>query len=172
MKYPHRQEIDTRIATAPNSFQAGIIQLDNLSEMPMVLRHQKYSAPKDTINLFCKDTNPDHPDAQVFINTFELPEGAADFQRELEFYEKKKKGFRLDGARGFESTDLQLSGVPEIYRHDAFQVRDGAHRRRLVHAYTSQKHAVLVVFSLDNQKFLANTFFNAVIRNLKIRKSE
>lgn len=169
MQYPFCHEIDTRTEDALDSLIVAGVHLEGLKNIAMVLRHQKYEDNEDTVYFFGKEDGSHIDGPQVFVHIYSLPICHKSFNKELAFYEGQKKGFLLDNKQKFDDSMLALSDVPLNYAHKAFQTRDGATRRRIVHVYECEYQAVLVVFSVSSVRFMSNMFFEQVTANVKIK---
>src|SRR5881409_3730704 len=128
MRTPRAREIDTTKHGAPHSFSATGVRLDNLTQFPMILRHQTWLEPEDTIYLFGRDAQADRYSAQIFIHVYPLPEGLQKFRRELASYRRQKKGFLVEGRKFDPSLLLPQSFAPK-FRRETLQTRDGPYRR-------------------------------------------
>jgi hypothetical protein len=167
MRISREREIDTTVEGAPHSFSAGGIRLKEIHRIPMDITHQRWPWPADSIYLFGRDAEANRYGAQVFIEVYFLPEGAEDFQEGLELYQQQKKGFLVEGNK-FDPTLLVPRVVRPEFERESFQTRDGIHRRRIVHLFTSPARAVILVYSLNSARFASSVFFRQVCESLKI----
>ena len=159
---------DTREANAPDSFCAGCIRLGNIKTMQMAFSGIAYPQHTLTAYLFGKEEGGAFEGPQVFLHAFRLPEGEAEFQREMRCYEADRRAFKLERGHQFHDGFLTPRHVMPDFNHQAFQVRDGPTRRRIVHVYRAEGEAAIVVFSLNSARFASNSFFAKVCNNLKI----
>jgi hypothetical protein len=151
--------------SSPNSYGDSGCMLEALSHLPMVLRHEHYTGElQHTIYLFARA--PERG-AQVFIHVFPMPNGEAEYKKELEFYIDQQQDFRLAAGR-FDSSLLAPVFCEGFHSHTAFRTRDGKYRRRIVHGFVGTRRAVLLVYSLDSADFLASKFFAHVHQHLKL----
>ena len=165
--YDH--EFETWAKTSPTSFRAGCFHITRLKNMRMALSHRKESQYADTIYLFGHKRTRDVESPQIFLHSYHLPSGRKMYQKELGFYNKQRRAFRLDGGITFDSGLLNIEQVAPAYIHKAFRTRDGRSRRRIVHVYETEDRAAIVVFSLNSARFASNTFFQTLAGSLKIQ---
>jgi hypothetical protein len=100
----------------------------------MVVTHQQWPWPEDSIDLFGRDTQANRYGAQVFIEVYPLPEGTKQFQEGLALYRNQRKGFLVEGSK-FDPSFLLPRSFPADFERKSFQTRDGVHRRRIVHLF-------------------------------------
>jgi len=165
---PARYEIDTRLPEAPDTFAVAGLRLDGLTHVPMVLRHEKSDASADIVDLFGMDADVGTEAPQVFVYLYSLPSGKLEFENKLAFYRKQQRRFGLEGGLVFSPETLSIRNVRSNWEHSAFQTRDGRTRRRLVHIYQSERQAVIVVFSIDSDRFFSKPLFQLVSENLQL----
>ena len=90
--YDH--EFDTWAKKSPATFRAGCFRITRLKDMRMALSHRIDSPSADTIYLFGQKRTRDVESPQIFLHSYQLPEGQQAFQKELSFYRKQKQAFR------------------------------------------------------------------------------
>jgi len=161
--------IDTRVEGAPRQFSAVGVRLTEIDLIPMVITHRCWPWPEDSIFLFGKDAQACRYGAQVFIQVYPLPEGTEKFHEGLNLYQNQKKGFLVEGSR-FDPSLLLPRSVAAGFERQSFQTRDGAHRRRIVHLFSSSHRAIILVYSLNSAHFASSIFFRQVSGSLEIGK--
>lgn len=166
MRIAREREIDTTKLAAQSSFSAAGVKISGLAEMPAIIQHKRWPWAEDCLYLFGRDPHSIRYNAQIFVHIFPMPEGRNCFQKELGFYRKQKKGFLLEGHK-FKRAMLAPK-AEEGTDHEAFQTRDGIHRRRIVHAFRAENRAVLLVYSLDSAQFLSSSFFEKLKSHIAI----
>lgn len=169
MRTSKEREIDTTAEGAPHSFSAVGIRLKDIDRILMVIRHQQWPWTADSIYLFGRDEQANRYGAQVFVEVYQLPEGAEEFQKGFDVYRKRKRGFLVEG-RKFDETLLLPRHASTGFERESFQVRDGAHRRRIVHSFSAPERAVVLVYSLNSAHFASSVFFQRVSESLEIGK--
>jgi hypothetical protein len=145
------------------------VRLKEIDRIPMVITHRQWPWPADSIYLFGRDAQAHRYGAQVFIEVYPLPEGAERFQQDFALYRKQKKGFLVDGSK-FDQSLLLPRQVAADFERESFQVRDGIHRRRIVHLFRAPDRAVVLVYSLSSAHFVSSIFFRQVSESLEIGK--
>jgi hypothetical protein len=159
-------EFLTTDPSSPDSYGDSGCMLERLSHVPFVLRHEHYTDQlHHTIYLFARA--PERG-AQVFIHIFPIPNGEAEYKKELDFYIEQRKDFRLAAGCRFDSSLLAPVLCEGFHDHTAFRTRDGKYRRRIVHGFVGTRRAVLLVYSLDSSDLLASEFFAHVCQHLKL----
>jgi hypothetical protein len=169
MRAAREREVDTTVEGTPRTFSAIGIRLKDIESIPMVIRHQQWPWPADSIYLFGRDAQASRDGAQVFIEVFPLPDGTDKFQKELALYRKQKRGFLVEGCK-FDKLLLLPRSVAVGFECESFQTRDGIHRRRIVHLFSAATRAVILVYSLYSSHFASSGFFRQVSRSLEIGK--
>ncbi|MEO6976509.1 MAG: hypothetical protein ABI144_11655 [Gallionella sp.] len=160
-------EIDTTVAGSPCNFSAVGVTLSNIDRIPMIVKHMRWPWPADSINLFNRDIEARSDGAQVFIQVYPLPDGAKEFRDGLALYRENKKGFLVEGRR-FSPSLLLPRFSPAGFELESFQVRDGSHRRRIVHVFSATHRAIILVYSLNSAHFASSVFFRQVSESLDI----
>lgn len=135
----------------------------------MVITHRCWPWPEDSIFLFGKDAQSILHGAQALIQVYPLPEGTEKFHEGLSLYLEQKKGFLVEGSR-FDTSFLLPRSVAAVFERQSFQTRDGTHRRRIVHLFSSPRRAIILVYSLSSADFASSLFFRQVSESLNIGK--
>lgn len=169
MRPSRERGVDTTAKGVPRSFSAAGIQLKDIGRVPMLITHRQWPWRADSIYLFGRDAQGNRDAAQVFIEVYQIPGGAAEFQKDFDVYWKRKKGFLIEGSK-FDQTLLLPQKVSADFERESFQVRDGIHRRRIVHLFRAPDRAVLLVYSLRSAHFASSVFFRQVSESLEIKK--
>lgn len=169
MDASRERRIDTTVAGAPQQYSAVGISLTDIDRIPMVIRHRRWPWPEDSIFLFGKDAQAHRHGAQVFLQVYPLPEGTEKFHERLALYRNQKKGFLVEGHR-FDPAILLPRSVAAGFERQSFQTRDGAHRRRIVHLFSSSRRAIILVYSLNSAHFASSIFFRQVSESLELGK--
>jgi len=133
----------------------------------MIVSNESYGVER-RMEITDYDDKTHRQGAQVSVYLFPLPRGANDWNTELSFYRRQKRGFLVKPAGKFHEQILALSDVPAEFEHEAFQTRDGRSRYRIVHVYRSVRQAAMVIYSLNSTNFLGSKCFQHVAHNLKI----
>jgi hypothetical protein len=169
MRTSRERGVDTTVEGAPHSFSAVGVRLNGIDRIPMVITHRQWPWPADSIYLFGRDAQANRYGAQVCVEVYPLPEGSERFQEDFSVYRKRKKGFLVEGSK-FDQSLLLPREVSADFERESFQVRDGIHRRRIVHLFKAPDRAVVLVYSLNSAHFTSSVFFRQVSESLEIGK--
>jgi hypothetical protein len=167
MRTPREREIDTTKDRRRRGFSAAGVRLSGIRDIPMVLHHETWLEPEDTIDLFGRDPEAKRYGAQVFIQIYPLPEGLQLFRREWAFYRRQKRSFLVEGKK-FENSLLLPQSLASALKRESFQMRDGAYRRRIVHIAEFPSRAIIMVYPLNAARFASSSFFQQVRESLEI----
>lgn len=167
MRTSREREVDTTVEGAPNRFSAAGIRLKDIDRIPMVIRHQRWPWPADSIQLFGRDAQAKRHDAQVVVDVYPLPGGTEEFEKGFAGYRKRKRAFLVEGSK-FDESLLLPRRVSADHERETFQVRDGIHRRRIVHVFRSPGQAVVLAYSLNSAHFASSVFFRRVSESMAI----
>src|SRR5262245_8330408 len=112
-------EFLTTAPSAPDLYGDSGCTLEALEQLPMVLRHEHYTDElQHRVYLFARE--PEWG-AQVFLIVFPMPQGEAEYEKELAFYREQEKAFRLPGGRRFDSSLLAPAMCEGFDSHTAFR---------------------------------------------------
>ena len=168
IKLDYGTDYDTCEGNAPDSFSIGCINMVKVKSIRMVFWGRSYSAPTDTVYLFGRELDNNVEGSQVFLHAFQLPDGEADYQKELRLYDEQRRDFKMEHGQEFHENFLAPQQVAPDFVHQAFRTRDGKARRRIVRVYKADDRAAIIVFSLNSANFSSNKFFKKVCDSLNI----
>lgn len=159
-------EFLTTDESSPQCYGDSGCMLGALRDYPMVLRDEHYRQElRHSIYLFARAPESG---AQVFIHVFPLPNGRAEYEKTLGFYNEQRKNFRLPSGQTFSDLTLAPASSEGFDEHLVFRTKDGRYRRRIVHGFVGAHRAVMLVFSLNHTDFLGSQFFAQVCGHLKL----
>ena len=172
MTIPFREEIDTTLNHNYDDLTINWFRLQGLDKIKAIIRKEVNTELDKRIYLFGRHDDCFKKGAQIFIHLYDLPADTQEFEKTYNFYEKQRKSFNLTNNRKFNETILNLSLISDhFHEHNSFQVKDGNTRRRIVHIYRNNYRGIIVVFSLDTNEFIENSFFNEVAENCEIKNT-
>lgn len=171
MEFPYRFEIDTK--NQPETAELGVnwFIIKNISKLQGIIRKEFYSENDKTIYLFSRHEKDLNNGAQIFVHLFDLPENKIEFEQCINNYKENEDGFLLTNKKKPQQNYLQLLNSDfELFETYLFQVKDGRYRKRIVHVYEQENKGILIVYSLNDNKFIENTFFKLFTEVCEIRK--
>ncbi len=141
----------------------------NVKTEPFFLRHEYYDDEKDLKqSLYLFGRRSDEQGAQVFIESYRDYTNNTKYQHDFLFYEnQKKKNSKLKGANDQGALNLlpEISGIASC---DLLITKDGKYRRRVLYDIKGKRDAILLLYSIDSDRFNENHLFNFVKNNVKI----
>jgi len=156
-------EFDTRDEPVRDSYGDAGCRIQALDTIPMFLRHEWYER-ESCDRLYYFGRAPEMG-SQVFINVFPGGDSNPNFDTMLSSYSGLRCDFRLPAGQIFGPEFLRPKAHGFIH-HEVFRVRDGRTRRRIVHRFSGAYRSLLLIYSLDTNKFLSSPFITAVSANL------
>lgn len=160
-------EFENKDGEGRDAYAVGGLALERLREVPVVLRHEA-RADHEAISLFGRtpESRPDGP--QIFLLEFELPRGARALAEQLAIYPKAGFRFPKEASVKVDEHFLAPAHVEGFSQHEVFLTRDGRFRRRVVHLFQAEHSAVLLVYSLNGNRFPGYPFFVQIAERLSL----
>ncbi len=164
-----REEIDTTVEHQYDVLTFEWFRIQNLNNIRAIIRKECYSEQDKRIYLFGRHDDCFQKGAQIFIHLYNFPTDNSEYEEKLSNYEEQRKSFPLNNKQKFNDTILSLPLLSkEFHEHLTFQTKDGSTRRRIVHSYRNKDKGIIIIYSLDANDFIENSFFNEVAKNCTI----
>ena len=159
---PPLTEISMDAYQLPPVLQCGFLEIRSADALPASkVIHSGLSDDKLSLT-FWGDAERDSA-VLVSIQMYRLPEGRAEFDRNVIFFsDTRKKWARLPEGVKTTAATLAPVGVPASWKHDGFP-RSG---HDMIHTFTSDRHALLIRYL--GGKMLDNPLFRLVNENLRV----
>jgi hypothetical protein len=161
-------EFENKNGEGRDGYAFGGLSLERLRDVPVSLRHE--ARPHHEVFFLFGRTPEDRPEGpQIFLSEYALPEGAPALAEQLAIY--PKAGFRLPKGVDVKVDEhfLAPAHVEGFSQHEVFLTRDGRFRRRVVHLFQAEHSAVLLVYSLNGNRFAGYPFFVQIAERLGVK---
>lgn len=143
----------------------GCVLIENADQLPLSLVNFSAAPGHITLALDGATGKPGILDSFVAINTFQFPEGMAEFEKLCEWFGKDRQTrAKLPDGVKFDESVLAVHNAPADWIHEAYPQS----KRTFVHIYRGAEQAILIRLLGRTGTILDHPLFKPLIDNLQI----